>query len=167
YDTEKKLLIVRSQFYLNQQERMRWQKRVIKFGEALALPKTTKQKKIHQTLNIQKRHKQILRLRSDKKQHFQQLLYQNNENLISMPKELYTVLPSEWMIRDFSYEWKYRFILWLEKLPKQRIITKKTLLKWLDQEAVNFYDIPQASRNQQVETFYEFLEVLKIGRAHV
>src|SRR5699024_4530652 len=88
YDTERKQIIIRSQFYLNQQERMHCQKRVIKFGEAFTLPKSIKQKKIQKTSNIQQRHKQLLRLRSDKKQHFQQLLYQKNESLISMPKEL-------------------------------------------------------------------------------
>ena len=160
YDTERKQIIIRSQFYLNQQERMHCQKRVIKFGEAFTLPKSIKQKKIQKTPNIQQRHKQLLRLRSDKKQHFQQLLYQKNESLISMPKELYTVLPSEWMIQDFSYLWKYRLLLWLENQPQHKIITKKSLANWLKQGKIEYYEMPQLTTEQSLQPLYEFLDVL-------
>src|SRR5699024_9368737 len=149
--------------YLNQQERMHCQKRVIKFGEAFTLPKSIKQKKIQKTPNIQQRHKKLLRLRSDKKQHFQQLLYQKNESLISMPKELYTVLPSDWMIQDFSYLWKYRLLLWLENQPPHKIITKKSLAKWLNQEQVEFYELPQITAEQSLQPFYEYLEILTLS----
>lgn len=160
YDTERKQIIIRSQFYLNQQERMHCQKRVIKFGEAFTLPKSIKQKKIQKTPNIQQRHKQLLRLRSDKKQHFQQLLYQKNESLISMPKELYTVLPSEWMIQDFSYLWKYRLLLWLENQSQHKIITKKNLANWLKQGEIEYYEIPQLTIEQSLQPLYDFLDVL-------
>lgn len=159
YDTEKEQLLIRSQFHLNQQEKMLCRKqRIEKGGELKSEPLIIKSPMIKHP-NIRKRHNQLLRLRSEKKQNFQQLLYQNDENLISMPKELYTVLPNEWMIQEFSYTWKYRFILWIESQPKKKIITKKNIRNLLD--TLTFHEIPQASINKMLKPMLEFLEVLK------
>lgn len=160
YDTEKEELWIRDGFYLNPQERMRCQQRKLVFGEAFNLPKWTENKFPQQRPDLQKRHQQLLHLRAEKMSAFQQALYQENENLVSMPKELYTVLPSEWSIQDFSYLWKYRLLLWLESQSKYKIITKKSLANWFKQGEVELYEMTQITTQQALQPLYEFLEVL-------
>jgi len=158
YHTEKQQLTVRSQFQLNQKEKMTCQKQVIQNDNAIIFKESSRRKQLTQTTNIHKRHQQLIRMRSDKKNTFQQFLYQNNENLVSIPREIYTVLPSEWMIQDLSYLWKFNFLLWLEQFPNKKIITKKWLLKNINQ--TSFYAMPQITEDQQLQPVYELLEIL-------
>ena len=75
-----------------------------------------------------------------------------------MPKELYEVVPSEWMLHTHGYEWKYQFILWLEQLPLNSVLTKKNLLQFVTE--VKLHQIPQATTDQLLEPIIEFLAVL-------
>ena len=68
--------------------------------------------------------------------------------------------PSEWMIQDFSYLWKYRLLLWLESQSKYKIITKKSLANWFKQGEVELYEMTQITTQQALQPLYEFLEVL-------
>jgi len=61
---------------------------------------------------------------------FLQLLYKNHESIISMPKELYITVPHEWLLPLYAYEWKYRFILWLEEHTLKTVITERMLAVW-------------------------------------
>src|SRR5699024_7929834 len=103
YDIEKEELRIWGGFYLNREERMRCQQRKLVFEETLKLPKWHQHHFSNQAPNLQKRHQELRHLRAEKVREFQQVLYQNKENLVSMPKELYTILPSEWIVQNFSY----------------------------------------------------------------
>ena len=160
YDTEKEELRIRGSFYLDSEERMRCLQRKFTLGEAVDSKKLRTKKVVRRAPNLQKRHQQLLFWRGEKMSEFQKALYQNGDNLVSMPKELYAVLPSEWMVAEFSYLWKYQLLLWLECQPQHKIITKKSLTKWLNQEQVEFYELPQITAEQSLQPFYEYLEIL-------
>lgn len=160
YNTEKQRLTVRSQFYYNQAKQLMSKKHTYKTNQHQKLKRFYFEQPIIGHPNVKRRHYKLIHRLTPRTNPFTELLYLNQENLIGMPKELYAVVPSEWMLQTFSYEWKYRFILWLESVPTHKVITKKVLTKWLNQEELKYSLIPQATDDQLLTPFYEFLNIL-------
>lgn len=93
-----------------------------------------------------------------------QLLYEHQESLISVPKEIYMPLKSEWMLRMNQFEWKYRLIIWIESLPLHTVITSKLIKQWVKRltdgcESV-FYQTPTLHSNVIYWPVIEFLDQL-------
>ena len=116
---------------------------------------------IPKTLNIKREHQQLLKqfqYPTPTQQQFLSLLYQNRETVISMPKEIYRKVPSEWLIQDDAYEWKFRFLLWVESFDRETIITHEELQAWLKQ--LTYYEIPQVTEKQKLQPLLEFIQIL-------
>ena len=160
YDVEKQRLTIRSQFGYDSTKYLTAKKQIYKTTRIQNLRKFNVESPKIGRANIKRRHYKLIRRLTPRTKPFTELLYMNQENLICMPKELYEVVPSEWMIQTFSYEWKYRFILWIESLPRRKVITKKVLMKWLSETEIDYSLIPQATDSQKLAPFYEFLTVL-------
>lgn len=84
--------------------------------------------------------------RSKKAKRFFQLLYENRENVRSLPLECYDVLEYEWVIETYSFEWKYRFLKWIDTFQPNRILTLKMIYSWVNEQRrrrqIQFYDCP-------------------------
>lgn len=160
YSVTKQRLEYRYNFHLQQNQKLKHSRRILRYGNKLVfrlenkIPRNTR-------INYELEHQKLLRqfqYPSEKTRTLLALLYQNKENIISMPRELYAITPSEWLLQNHPQAWKFQFVLWLEKRPLQTVITKRKLTHWL--QAVAYYDIPQINNQQKLRPFYEFLEVL-------
>lgn len=171
YDVVKQSLLIRYNFKLNDQGQIHEQLYNIKLNQIVRLNKIDQKDEENQerfTHNIGRAHKQLLkamRYPSPKLQGFLQLIYQNQENIISMPKELYIRIPSEWIIQSHHMSWKYLFILWIESHSQKRILTKKMLRRWLKQNLnagkIKFYESPQAKEDMLLKPFTDYLSFLE------
>lgn len=160
YDVEKQKLTIRSQFNYDRVKYLTAKKQVYHTNRVQLLRKFNVESPKIGRVNIKRRHYKLIRRLTPRTKPFTELLYVNQESLISMPKELYEVLPNQWMIQTFEYEWKYRFALWLESLDPGKVITRKVLMKRLDEMDMEYSLIPQATDIQRLAPFYEFLTVL-------
>lgn len=166
YEVEQNRLIMRRDFNLDQNERMSCLREVV---DAASLQKS-KDRVVRQNtsqFDIQKRHKKLIRdsrNSKDKTREFFHRLYQNGENIVTMPSELYWVAPSEWMLQTYSYHWKYLFLLWLEQFPKHKVLTENNLRRWIQEQEVNgalkFYTMPQLTTEMKSQPFLEYIEAL-------
>lgn len=77
--------------------------------------------------------------RTKKARRFFQLLYENKENVPSLPLECYESVPYEWMVDTYSFEWKYRCLKWVESFRPKRVITSKMVRKWIRHQRNNRY----------------------------
>jgi competence protein CoiA len=160
YFTETQRLEYRTNFQLKQTRKMSCTKRLLRWGQPLRFH-VEKTKPPSQKINYELEHQKLSRQcqrPSPKLKQFLELLYQNEESIISMPKELYAVAPSEWVIKDQSQEWKFRFILWLESFPLDTIITRRMLENYA--QTVKFHDISQLTSPQKLRPFYEIIQIL-------
>jgi len=128
YSAASKKLTIHYDFQLKQNQQMISQKAHFRLGEEVNFKPQAK-KQPAQRVNFKKAHQQ-LRSNPKKAAPFMELLYKNRESIISIPKELYITVPHEWLVPVFSYEWKYRFILWLEEHALKTVITERMLLNW-------------------------------------
>lgn len=171
YDVETERLSARYDFQVKNNGRIDCQLKGIKLDgtESIKLSNSQKIKAKRNNLKISyKKHKQFMneiRYPSPKMRVFLELLYQNKENVISMPKELYLYFPSEWMIQNYCMHWKYQFILWLESYNKNKILTLKMLQRWIETkvkaEEISYYASPQLEKNEFLRPFLEFIEHLE------
>lgn len=118
--------------------------------------------------DINRRHEQLvkeIRYPSPKLRDFLELIYRNKENIVSIPKEIYYCLSSEWMIQTHPMHWKYQFILWIESFPKNKILTRKMLQLWVDKQVrtkqLVYYKNPQFKKDTLLQPFIEWIEFLE------
>ncbi len=101
---------------------------------------------------------------SEEKLRFLSLIYQKNDNIISIPIEIYYRVASEWMIQTYHMNWKYQLLVWIESHSKKEIITKNSLRKWLyeriKREEIIYSVIPGLEDKQLLRPHYEFLDFL-------
>lgn len=171
YDVEVEELSVRYDFWMKNSGRISCQLEKIKLNEneSIKLIDHNKVKLEKNNLKVTyKKHKQFvkeIRYPGSKITEFLELLYQNKENIVSMPKELYLHPPSEWMIQTYSMDWKYQFILWIESYPKNKILTIKMLQSWIeskiDADEIVYYESPQLEKKHFVRPFLEFIDYLE------
>lgn len=169
YDVKNHRLEIRCDFKLNHRGEIYEQLYRGKLSIENKINWIHKPKKIRNSKDIfykeQDQFMKTIRYPSPKLQSFLQLLYQNHENVISMPKELYIKMPNEWVFQTHPMSWKYLFILWLESFPKKKILTRKMLCSWLYQkiemEEIIFYKSPQLTIEYQLQPFIEFIQELK------
>lgn len=137
--------------------------------------KLTRQKKFKVSekifKDIESKHEQLMRAVRypiPKMQVFLELIYFNKENTVSIPREIYQYLPSEWMIQTHPMDWKYRFILWIESFPEKKILTMKMLELWIDNQTgaklVVYYGSPQIKAKIRLQPFLEWIELLEKKR---
>lgn len=117
--------------------------------------------------DFERKHEQFIRqvrYPSVKMQEFLALIYQNKENIVSIPKEIYEILPSEWLIETHPMSWKYQFTLWLESFPIKKILTRKKLQKWLNGRiqtgSIVYYKSPQLAEEFYLQPFLEWIDLL-------
>ena len=95
---------------------------------------------------------------------FLSLIYQKNENIISIPIEIYIRVSTEWMIQTYHMNWKYQLLNWIESHSKKEIITKNSLWKWLEEkikrEEIVYSTISGLKDKQLMKPHYEFLDSL-------
>lgn len=171
YDAKVEELTMRYDFQMSTYGRINCQTKKIRNteNEYIKLPEQKKCKIDRNSLEaFEKKHKQLMReirYPSPKTNSFLELLYHNEENIISMPKELYIYFPSEWMIQDFRMNWKYRFVLWIESYPKKRLLTMKMLETWLGvkmkKKEINYFESPQLEKKEQLKPFIELINHLE------
>lgn len=160
YSVAQKRLAYRYGFQLQQNQKMTQRKRTIRYGEPLAL-RFTSQKAKKLPLNYTLEHQKIRRqcqYPSAKMRDFLQLLYNHQETIISMPKELYVITPSEWMLQAHPLAWKYQLLLQLETYPIRTVLTERMLETWL--QTFTFHEMPQLTLKQKWRPLIEFLDVL-------
>ncbi len=161
YSVSKKQLEYHYDFQLKQNQKMLEVKGTLKTKNPLKLNLKKKSNRSNVEVNIEMEHQKLqrhLQYPSASTQAFLKTLYENKETIISMPKELYETLPTEWMIQNYSYEWKLQFIQWLEDQRSNTVITSKKLHRWA--EELNYYEVPQMSKNQKLQPILEFIYVL-------
>lgn len=161
YSVSKKRLEYRYDFQLNQIQKTIEVKRILQAESYLKIDLKRKSAKLNIKLDIEIEHKKLqrqLHYTNANTQEFLQTLYKNNETLISMPKELYEVVPNDWLIQTNPFKWKLECLLWLESHKPDTVITPKKLLNWI--KGINYYEIPQLSNKQKLKPILEFLQVL-------
>lgn len=166
YDVNVKELSYRYNFIVKQNQKMYYSLNKVKLGQALAI---SLKKQTYQLgpINYQVEHQKLLKKLQypcAKTKSFLEVLYENRESVISMPKELYVTVGREWLLQNHPFEWKFHVILWLSTLPEKEILTQECLQKWV-QEAeartlIKFYDISQMTQAQKLAPFYDWLKVL-------
>lgn len=114
-----------------------------------------------------KKHEQFLqktRYPSQEMLAFLALLYQNKDNVVTMPIELFQHVPNEWLIQTFHMNWKYQLIIWIENHLIGQVITKKTLMKWLSHAELNnkiiFLTHPNLPKKLLLKPIFEFIDYL-------
>ena len=168
YDVDKDQLTIRSDFQVQWNEKMTCKKKIWEVGNKFDFTNREQFKpSVRSQTDLKSRHQKLfkeMRSPASNTRSFFQLLYQNSESIISMPLELYQVVPNEWLLQTNAYEWKYHFVLWLESLPKGRILTKDMLNNWVEakesSEEIKYFIIPQMNEQQKLAPFYEFIKVL-------
>lgn len=161
YAVSKKRLEYRTHFTLKQNKKINCSKKSLRHGQPLHLafdkPKAQTTKPVH----IEMEHLKLQRQLTASKafgQSFLQLLYDNHDTVVSMPKEVYAVGPYEWLLQENAYEWKMRFIYWLEKKKLNTVITMKQLNQFAD--SLLYHTIPQATFDQKRKPLLDFIGVL-------
>ena len=160
YSVAQKRVSYRYNFQRNQNQKMTQTQQILRYGEPMAL--RLKSRKIpNSRINYELEHQKLLRqcqYPSEKTKAFLQLLYNNQETIISLPKELYAIVPSEWILQQHPLAWKLQLLLKLEEYPLRTVITKRMLDTW--RQDLFFHVIPQLTDAQQRQPLYEFLEIL-------
>lgn len=171
YDTQTNFLSVRYDFQILNNGQMSNQIKQINLNDEKSI-KLTRQKGVRRSRKsakkINRRHERLMReirCSSPGVRSFLGLIYLNKENIVSIPVELYYYLPSEWMIQTYPMNWKYQFILWLEKLPRKNILTIKMLKLWIAeqiaQKLIVYYKSPQLTEKMCLQPFLEWIELLE------
>lgn len=137
------------------------------FADWLQLSVSTEQQSELEKRQIKYWHQQLEReafYRNQSLLLFLQLLYEDRESLISIPRELYQPLASDWMIQTHDFEWRYRLLKWIESLPTYHVITPKRLAKWLGKqvqaEHIVYYRLPTLDQSIKIAPLMEFLDEL-------
>lgn len=168
-DVDHSKLMIKDCFLLNQNNSFTCRKMKIDLND-LKMKTYERNKLVTPVLtrvSYNRKYRQLLkdqRLKRESSRLFFQLLYHNHENIEQLPVELYSIMPSEWVIQTYSFEWKYRFILWLEAIPKTRIITNKYLYRWINGEEekghLRYYAFARLTNNQKFRAYEEYLQFL-------
>lgn len=151
----------RSHFTLKQSQKMTNKKRRLSLNSFLHLNLKKGSCPPVAEVNIEIEHRKLVRQlyhATAKRRGYLELLYENNETLVSMPKEVYRTVPSEWMLQDFSFEWKLKFILWLDSQSINTVLTKKKIQQWMQQ--LPYYQSPQLTQEQKIVPLLEFITIL-------
>ncbi|GAA0361836.1 hypothetical protein GCM10008932_13070 [Alkalibacterium iburiense] len=78
--------------------------------------------------NLEAKMKHLTRMSYQKRNHareFFSLMYSHGDNLQSIPLIIMDTVEDEWMIRTFSYQWKYVLLIWFEQQATNRVLTSK------------------------------------------
>lgn len=173
YNIENRELRISYKHQLIDGGKISYKKKVIAIdnGEKISLD-NSKWIKVRNQKKIELREKQIKLMKrsqypSDALMIFLSLIYQNRENIITIPIEIYQKLPSEWLIKGYPMTWKYRIVLWLESFSPKEIITEKMLLNWLreriERSEIEFYSIQKITKEIYLKAMIEFFEQLIIS----
>lgn len=161
YSVTKKRLEYRYNFTLKQNKKMDHYKKSIHFGQALNFRLDKKKRADLKPLDVEMEHMKMLRQLTASPSYgkaFLQLLYDEKDTLVSMPKEVYEVVPHEWLLYSNAYEWKMQMIYWLEEKSLRTVITEKQLKAFM--KTISYYTIPQASTVQRLAPIFEFIDIL-------
>ncbi|WP_347297462.1 competence protein CoiA family protein [Dolosigranulum savutiense] len=140
---------------------------VKRFADWLQLSVPLRQQSELENRSIEYWHRQLEReafYRNQSLLSFLQLLYEDRESLISIPRELYYPLASDWMIRTHDFEWRYRLLKWVESLPTYHVMTPKRIAKWLSKQVqakhIAYYRLPTLDQSIKIAPLMEFLDEL-------
>lgn len=171
YDAFTDCLSLRYNFQMFKNQQLYCQLNQLNFYEKKIIKLFTQKKsKVNEKIivDIQSKHARLLkdiRYPTLKMRTFLQLLYQHRENIVSIPKEIYQCLPSDWLIQTHPMQWKFQFILWVEKFPEKTIFTVKMLKLWIDEqiqrEFITYYRNPQFTEEILLQPFMEWINFLE------
>lgn len=118
--------------------------------------------------NLNKRHQQLMKNMKNPSNQltvFLALLYKNRETIVSIPKEIYYYVPSEWMIESYPMNWKFQLILWIESHSIKEIITIRRLNRWLKEKIVKkeiiYFPIARVNSFILLDPILEFIIYLE------
>lgn len=172
YNAESKELTIRYNFLLNTTGEMICKRKIIQTDKSdNDLIKLSSEKELRISTSgsnwLLKKHKELMkgtRYPSVQMLDFLSLIYKNNENMISIPVELYQHLSSEWLIQTYHMNWKYQLVLWLENHSVKQIITRKSLSSWLadkiKSEEIIYCAIQELNKELSLKPILEFLDTL-------
>lgn len=170
YNIDQQQLKITFDFELNDNRKICYKKKVVALNkeEIIDLKNSQQIGKVNLVeKSIEKKQTELMKRMvypNDSLLSFLSLIYENRENLISIPIEIYEVVASEWLIKSYSMTWKYRMIIWLESFSKKEIITEKRLFNWLKERIKNkeieFYRMKKVTKNIFLKPFIEFLNQL-------
>ncbi|OJF96481.1 competence protein CoiA [Alkalibacterium sp. 20] len=102
--------------------------------------------------------------RYEKSRHFFELMYKSGLSVDSLPDSIFCIVPNEWMIATFSYQWKLLMLIWLEEFESYHVITKNVLVRkikeWETEKVVAFQIMPNVNPANFYQPFFEYIEAL-------
>lgn len=171
YDAYSESLLVRYDFQILNNGQMSNQLKQMNLSEKKSIKLTgqTRISRSEKSVNeIYRRHERLMReVRCPRPElkSFLELIYLKKENIVSIPRELYYYLPSEWMIQTYPMHWKYQFLLWIEKFTRKHILTMKMLKRWINEQIskklIVYYKSPQLTEIMCLQPFLEWIELLE------
>ncbi|MEG0267790.1 MAG: competence protein CoiA family protein [Carnobacterium sp.] len=95
---------------------------------------------------------------------FQKYIYQRGDSLISLPKEIYFIVPGQIMIKTLPHFWKYILLKWITENKIDSIVTLKELdnqiNEMINNKMVLFYPMPLLMLEEQKKPFYYYIQLL-------
>ena len=95
---------------------------------------------------------------------FQKHIYQRGDSLISLPNEIYFIVPGEIMIKTLPHFWKYALLEWVTDNEINSIVTLKELEQkineMIENKIVLFYSMPLLLLKEQKKPFYFYIQLL-------
>lgn len=173
YDVDKKELQVLSHFQTTAESTLVFKKTIFRpekdilssmddLFKRLRYPENKKQMQDYQSMHLNLLRASYHRTPAARK--FFQAIYENNEDIVSMPIELYWNVPNEWMVAAYSFQWKYACLKWVESFQKRRVITIRMVKEWvatsLKNRTLSFYVMPMTTESVVLKPVVEFLELL-------
>lgn len=95
---------------------------------------------------------------------FQKYIYQRGDSLISLPKEIYFIVPGEIMIKTLPHFWKYILLKWITDNEINSIVTLKEIEQKINElienKIVLFYSMPLLMLKEKKKPLYSYIQLL-------
>lgn len=173
YSADNQELHIHSHFQVTEGSDVSFEKKILRPSDYLfttldhLVKSANYPKKKNREKDYRKIHLDLLRMshhRSPTVRRFFRLIYENKEDLVSMPIEVYRTVPHEWLIATYSFEWKFSCLKWVESYPPKRMITMKMIRAWIEkstkEHTLSFYTMPLIKEILLLEPIIEFLDLL-------
>lgn len=122
--------------------------------------------------NLETKMKHLARMSYQKRSHtreFFSLMYSHGDSLQSIPFIVLDTMEDEWMIRTFSYQWKYAFLIWVEQQATNRVLTSKMIKRvideWSQNKAIVFHTLPNITDTALYRPIFQWINHLE--NAHI
>ncbi|MFO8069059.1 MAG: competence protein CoiA family protein [Alkalibacterium sp.] len=100
----------------------------------------------------------------EKSRHFFELMYESGVSIESLPNTIFYIVPNEWMIATFSYQWKFLMLVWLGNFESYHVITTNVMVRkikeWENEKELVFQGMPNVNAAYLNQPFFEYIEKL-------